>query len=217
MLRVGMENSWTYGCETSMGVDFCLWVLEIDGLRVAPFDRHPDGDAALRQAGLTAQAWQAWFDAVVAFESSESSLERVSPPVESGAGSPARTTPPVAWPDMRTRITKTVELWAGAPAVGALLAQMWERYGPLSSGRRARVSSFLGGFAHSDGRRALWQDLAPYHARLPFLKAYLVAYPAQILHPIPPASFVVALGAEEPTYPEFRAWILRTAEALASS
>ncbi len=217
MLRVGMENSWSYGCETSMEIDFCLWVLEMDGLRVAPFDQHPDGDAVLRHAGLTAQAWQAWFNAVVAFESSESKFERVGPPVESSAGGPAQATPPLAWPDMLVPIRKTVDLWTGAPAVGALLAQLWERYLPLASGRRARVSSFLGAFTHSDGRRALRQDLVPYHARLPFLKAYLVAYPAQILHPIPPASVVVALGAEEPTYQEFHASILRAAEALASS
>ncbi len=217
MLRVGMDTSWSYGCETSMAVDFCLWALEMDGLRVAPFDQHADGDAALRHAGLTAQAWQAWFEAVVAFQGSASRLERVDPPLGSGAGDPAGATPPVAWPDALVCISKSAELWAGAPAVGALLAQWWERYVALANGRRARASAFLGAFAHREGRRALWQDLAPYRARLPSLKAYLVAYPARVLHPIPPASFVVALGAEEPSFEEFHASILRAAEVLAAS
>ena len=38
-------------------IDFCVWVLEKDGLRVAPFDQHPDGDGSLRSRGMTAEAW----------------------------------------------------------------------------------------------------------------------------------------------------------------
>jgi len=41
-------------------IDFCVWVLEKDGLRVSPFDQHPDGDHSLRSRGLTAEAWQGW-------------------------------------------------------------------------------------------------------------------------------------------------------------
>src|SRR5437764_494196 len=44
---------------------FCVWVLRRDGLLVPPFDRHQDGDGALRAAGLTAEDWSAWFAAVV--------------------------------------------------------------------------------------------------------------------------------------------------------
>lgn len=41
-------------------IDFCVWVLEQDGLRVPPFDQHPDGDGSLRSRGMTAEAWRAW-------------------------------------------------------------------------------------------------------------------------------------------------------------
>lgn len=41
-------------------IDFCVWALEKDGLRVAPFDQHPDGDGSLRSRGMTTEAWRAW-------------------------------------------------------------------------------------------------------------------------------------------------------------
>jgi|UPI00036C5C14 Fe-S cluster biosynthesis and repair protein YggX len=39
---------------------FCVWLLEQDGLRVPPFDQHPDGDGSLRSSGLTAETWRTW-------------------------------------------------------------------------------------------------------------------------------------------------------------
>lgn len=41
-------------------IDFCVWVLEQDGLRVSPFDQHPDGDGSLRARGMTAETWLDW-------------------------------------------------------------------------------------------------------------------------------------------------------------
>ncbi|MBE9010056.1 hypothetical protein IQ250_07540 [Pseudanabaenaceae cyanobacterium LEGE 13415] len=41
-------------------IDFFVWVLEIDGLQVSPFNQHPDGDRSLRSRGITADGWQAW-------------------------------------------------------------------------------------------------------------------------------------------------------------
>lgn len=41
-------------------IDFCIWALEKDGLRVPPFDQHPDGDRSLRSSGLSAEAWKFW-------------------------------------------------------------------------------------------------------------------------------------------------------------
>src|SRR5689334_20983567 len=55
------RNSWHYRQGTNSTADFCLWVLEVDGLRVPPFDQHPDGDGSLRALGLTAENWQTWF------------------------------------------------------------------------------------------------------------------------------------------------------------
>jgi hypothetical protein len=46
-------------------VAFCVWSICRDGLRVAPFDGHTDGDATLRAAGMDGAAWVRWLRAVI--------------------------------------------------------------------------------------------------------------------------------------------------------
>ncbi|MEM8544663.1 MAG: hypothetical protein AAGF66_11825 [Cyanobacteria bacterium P01_H01_bin.119] len=62
MLALSTEDSFFFDISTNTDpmVDFCVWVLESDGLKVAPFDQHPDGDGSLRAVGLTAHDWQSW-------------------------------------------------------------------------------------------------------------------------------------------------------------
>lgn len=48
----------TYG--TNDAIDFCIWVLEQDGLQVPPFDQHLEGDGTLRSLLLSATDWQQW-------------------------------------------------------------------------------------------------------------------------------------------------------------
>jgi hypothetical protein len=55
------RNAWHYRQGSDPAVDFCLWVLQVDGLHVPPFDQHPDGDGSLRALGLTEDSWQTWF------------------------------------------------------------------------------------------------------------------------------------------------------------
>lgn len=43
MFRIGEENPWFCRYDFDMEVDFCLWVLEGDGLYAPPFDHHPQG------------------------------------------------------------------------------------------------------------------------------------------------------------------------------
>jgi hypothetical protein len=57
-------------------VDFCVWVLEVDGLHVPPFDRHQNGSGALRSAGLDAGNWQRWLGAVASDERAGIMVER---------------------------------------------------------------------------------------------------------------------------------------------
>ena len=45
-------------------LDFCVRVLEIDGLKVPPFTRHADGDGRLRALGLREGNWTVWTDIV---------------------------------------------------------------------------------------------------------------------------------------------------------
>lgn len=46
-------------------VDFCIWVLEQDGLRVPPFDCHPPGNGSLQIRGMDADAWRLWIKRIV--------------------------------------------------------------------------------------------------------------------------------------------------------
>lgn len=46
-------------------VDFCIWVLEQDGLQVPPFDCHPAGDGRLQARGMDADAWRLWGKRIV--------------------------------------------------------------------------------------------------------------------------------------------------------
>jgi hypothetical protein len=55
------SDDWLFHFDFSSLVDFCVWVLEWDGLHVPPFDHHAGGTGDLRAAGLTAAGWWKWF------------------------------------------------------------------------------------------------------------------------------------------------------------
>jgi hypothetical protein len=46
-------------------VDFCVWILERDGLKVPPFSHHPEGSAELREQGLNSANWSIWFERII--------------------------------------------------------------------------------------------------------------------------------------------------------
>ena len=53
-------QTWVFSHGYDFYIDFFVWVLEVDGLQVPPFDRHPEGDRSLRSHGMTPQSWQLW-------------------------------------------------------------------------------------------------------------------------------------------------------------
>lgn len=59
------KNSFRLSYGFQMHVDFCVWILEQDGLQVPPFDLRPKRDGQLQAAGLQATEWQQWFSQVV--------------------------------------------------------------------------------------------------------------------------------------------------------
>ncbi len=48
-----LNDSWTLRSDIGGGLGFCVWALQVDGLQVAPFTHHPEGDGHLRALGLT--------------------------------------------------------------------------------------------------------------------------------------------------------------------
>lgn len=200
MFRKGTENPWFFSSGFNMMVDFCVWVLESDGLRVPPFDRHDDGDGALRARGFDAQGWRVWADDVVALQAR---VDRV--PFQNPDGSIA---------DVWAKASNPPIVWAGDAAVGELLVDLWDRYGPLSNVRREwEKLPHKSGLA--DAHHTLWHDLAPYHAQLPPLRVHLVDYLWPVEYLVPPASVIMGVGSEPPNGARFRADVLHAAEGLA--
>lgn len=65
MLFLAGTIPWFFDDHFDLMVDFCFWVLEADGLHVAPFEHHRGGDGTLQAAGLDAASWRGWMHEVV--------------------------------------------------------------------------------------------------------------------------------------------------------
>ena len=69
MYKVGIDDQKPDSCVLHQGfnldVDFCIWVLEVDGLQVPEFDKHHPGNGVLRASGMDAESWQFWVKRVV--------------------------------------------------------------------------------------------------------------------------------------------------------
>lgn len=71
MLNLNLDDRpFQYRIKFSHFADFCVWVLEIDGLQVPPFCQHPDGNGALQARGLNANNWKSWLAWVVDLDQS---------------------------------------------------------------------------------------------------------------------------------------------------
>ena len=98
-----LADQWTLWSDIGGGVGFCVWILQTDGLRVAPFTHHPEGSGELRALGLTAAGWRTWYTAVV-------------------GGSPPRTSPPPPEEEVAIHSGLSYLAWTGPGAIGAALA-----------------------------------------------------------------------------------------------
>lgn len=56
-MQLPNSDPWHFRADAGYQSNFAVWLLMRDGLRVPPFDRHPDGDHTLRLAGLNATRW----------------------------------------------------------------------------------------------------------------------------------------------------------------
>jgi hypothetical protein len=195
------SQSWHYSFGFHANLDFCFWVLERDGLRVPPFDRHPDGDGALRAAGLNAPSWWAWLErAIAAREERREFLKAIA----------RHQAPP-----KRQYELETAALWNGAPGVGRRLMLLAEEFDEVSNERAAVKLELVSNHARSDTQ--LWKDLAPYRRTLPPVQIAAVGYPGPLQAPVPPATILLAVGNWHPTPFALAAAILEGMQALARS
>ncbi len=187
MVEEGTEASWFVTHEFNMMVDFCVWVLERDGLTVAPFDRYAGGTGEARTQGLDADKWRAWLTAVVARE-----VARPSPM--------AQVLPPATW--------------SGEPAVGAVLASLWDQYLPLFNDRPGQQLDSADP-PQLDEPRRFWDALAPYRTRIPPLTLFLVGYAWPVDYLVPPAAAVLGVGDSDNAHATFATFAERAVRIAA--
>ena len=166
MFYPGSEHPWFYAYGCNLFVDFCIWVLEVDGLQVSPFDQHPAGDGTLRAAGLDAEGWRSWLNEVVNLQSQQTRAVRQpfvaftnawwrsmqaqgSVPLDPQAETfslPAEALGEHFTTALRSRLDLFLPqfgaaqnppaAWQGSAAGGQRLGEPWEAYKPLSNKRK---------------------------------------------------------------------------------
>ncbi len=192
-----LMNTPGYTWHVSLGpdpdLDFCVWVLERDGLRVAPFDRHADGDGSLRAAGLAPEAWRAWLGRVNAAGDEYKRLM---------AGDD--------WPPS----PEPAALWDGAPAVGVRLAELATEYDNIFNDRK-EASIHLWWPDRPNQDEPDWGAVSLFDTRLPPLRVAYVAYPGPAPMVIPPATVVLPAVGWQPAPGDLTAAVVAGATELA--
>jgi hypothetical protein len=194
-------RSWHYSFGFHSDLDFCFWVLERDGLRVPPFDRHSDGDSSLRAAGLDVASWWVWLERTLAARDERRDFLRAVARQEVDR-KPPRSIGPAA-------------LWDGVPAVGQRLLTLAEEFEAFTNERAAIKLGLVE--THNACDAQLWRDLAPYRRKLPPVQIVAIGYPGPAQAVVPPDTILLALGNWPPTPAELSATILDGMQALANS
>jgi hypothetical protein len=65
MMNLSNSDRWIIGIESGGHLNFCVWILMQDGLKISPFDCHPEGSRELRNLGLNSQNWWLWFNRIM--------------------------------------------------------------------------------------------------------------------------------------------------------
>lgn len=146
VFRAGTIPWFCHDCFDIM-VDFCFWVLEADGLHVAPFEHHTGGDGTLQAAGLNAAGWQAWMHEVIGVHGQRKctwhygSAQRAKDAWTSLQGETTlreernkallkslRQTSFELLPAFLAKPFLPPDFWNGNPEVGQRLGELWEEY-----------------------------------------------------------------------------------------
>lgn len=202
MFSLKRADRWSFGYSFSMQVDFCIWVLESDGLHVSPFDLHPDGDGKLRAQGLDAVSWRSWVKNIVALEQ--------EPRIAELRGRDAD--------EFFFKFTHPSSVWQGEPAIEDLLTELWLRYLSVS-GLREEHTDFTKSLKNpkeANVSRKVWRDLEPYQKHMSSIQIYLVDYSWVVQDILPPTSAIQGVGIDF-NASTFRTTMLRAAERLTAA
>lgn len=244
MFRLGEENPWLCHTQTDRDADFCIWVLEVDGLRVAPFEHHAEGNGSLRAAGLNEESWQEWVKELIhrkdqnsytAQKRSVQAANEVFGVLQAKAGSPNDPQSEIFRNYMQAHPHEFTQLLAQAQRAQPDLFfpkriipfEVWN--GSPEVGKRLRKLwnhyepiakqrfAWEKDFqANHNGQTNLWQTLEPYHTRLDSLMIHFVAYSQETVYPVPPRSIIMTIVDGYLDEENFGTRTLQAAETLAS-
>lgn len=228
MFHLETIDPWFLRYDFNMPIDFCIWTLETDGLRVSPFDQHHEGDGSLRAAGLDAQGWRAWLTEVVqlqyqvehAFQQqlrvwhAEVRRHYQQSSQVHQSFTPPHLPPPNISPMQIAEAHNPPAAWTGNAEGGKRLEELWEHYKPISNERKAWRWGNAGG---DQATKRLWDDLQPYHTQLETLLIHFVAYPLEVDSLVPPVSVIMTIVNGYLDGETLRTRILSAAEKLATS
>jgi hypothetical protein len=189
-------DRWGWSLTGSRSVEFCVWVLLQDGLRVRPFDIHPDGDGRLRQLGMDAVSWARWFESVVNRDVGDQERLRVGGDLEP---MPFYESDPPTIADQlemkeALRANTPPALWTESAQVGDLLDGLWDDYSSrpvLRRNRRARWDREGEEPGTAQQHNELYGSLRELGSGLPSLHCYPVAYPALDVREVAPMALVL--------------------------
>jgi hypothetical protein len=189
MFPSGSTDRWSWSEDAFEPLDFCVRTLVLDGLRVPPFDRHRDGDGALRAAGLNPPAWREWVEAVIRHRSALSAAA-----VDFGRDGDRERLFASAR-EAGAALQATGSLCPGSPGLQQQLNELWVAYQPLGDAWKRRMTIGEEGaprrFA-AEGQRRLWNALLPFHDRLATISVFLVDYPVPVVMALPPTACLIS-------------------------
>jgi len=214
-------DPWSWRETDTSRISFPVWVLLQDGLRVSPFDRHPDAEGALRAAGLDDAGWRSWLDAMVALDveahDAVDAAHRLSPDdiaeLRQAAMEPDRairtmrrralqraTTAPgsAALHDTLRQLSDPVAAWPGDPGARAPLQLSFERWGKRDPGKPIfpRPPNTEEAERLDARRHALYMEYRAMSSRPRALSVHVVPYVAPVVEAVGPVTLVIGFPGE---------------------
>ena len=228
------RDDWFYaGGFREPSLDFCLWVLQVDGLRVPPFDQHPDGDSSLRAIGMTAPDWQSWFLRVIDPEQRKRDIQQLQQQslleYLKISGEPDLEHLRQRYQAEQLKISKDPPLpsppefhfnhasWRGNNTVRNRLIELHKQYKHVSD-HHEQLCADVSRARDKEERRSgthLYDELKPYSTRITSFSVYFIVYEYPLDYLVFPATLLMTVQDGQPGPQEYRERVLVAAELAA--
>ncbi len=174
-------------------LDFAIWTLTMDGIRVEGFDKHPEGTGQLRALGMGPDSWHEWVCRTIdAYEAWQSARHGVTESIRSSStiGFTRSHRVVASTNEFLQPPPPPVSTWTGSKKIAKMLNKLWIEFEKgQSSG-----SELPANWAVVLNRPISESGPAQYSA----VNLYLIDYTDLAVHVCPPASALVSLGERTP-------------------